>query len=185
MCMCGYLVVRHKDDALREVGLEASVFCLAELPAHALVAAHAHSDGRPPPGHGCADDTKVLLGHGHPGVEEVFAVEVKWGAEELRNGDAEMCCQWSVGHVWGVEELRQNAAVEVYGEQKHAQCLVPCCMCILSLGGWYCCCRGFWLLGWSLRALHFNGHVSLSEALHDCDCERMSRVGIRGVDCVR
>jgi hypothetical protein len=87
-----YLVIRHKDDALGEVGLEAPVFCLAELTAHALVAAHAHGDGRPPVGHGCTNDAEVLLGHGHPGVEEVFAVEVERGAEELRDGDAEMCC---------------------------------------------------------------------------------------------
>jgi hypothetical protein len=69
-------VVGYQNHALGEVALYAPVFCLAQLASHARIAADPHLDGRPPVCHGGDDDAEVLLGHGHPGVEEVFAVVV-------------------------------------------------------------------------------------------------------------
>jgi hypothetical protein len=53
----------------------------------ALVSTDSHLDRRPPVGHGGADDAEMLLGHGHPCVEEVLGEEVKWRANELGDGD--------------------------------------------------------------------------------------------------
>jgi len=39
-------------------------------------------------GHGGGYDAEVLLCHGHPGVEEVFGVEVEGGADGLGYEDA-------------------------------------------------------------------------------------------------
>jgi hypothetical protein len=87
-----YLVVGYKYYALGKVGLESAVLCLSELSSHALVSTDPHLDWRPPVGHGRAYDAKVLLGHGHPCVEEVLAVKVQRRAYELRDRDAKTRC---------------------------------------------------------------------------------------------
>jgi hypothetical protein len=83
--MSTHLVVRNQDHALREIALQPSVLRLAQLAAHALVAANAHGDGRPPVRHGGHDEAELLLRHGHPGVEPVLVIPVQRGTDDLRD----------------------------------------------------------------------------------------------------
>lgn len=84
-----YLVVCDQDEALGEQALEPPVFGLLQLASDGLVPADPDLDGGPPVGHGGDEDTKLLLGHGHPCVEVVLAVEVERRADGLGDGDAE------------------------------------------------------------------------------------------------
>lgn len=74
--MYTYLVVRDEYHALWEVALESAILGLPHLSSDALVSADSHLDRRPPVCHGGADDAEVLFCHGHPCIEEIFAVEV-------------------------------------------------------------------------------------------------------------
>jgi hypothetical protein len=78
-------MVGDEDHALWKVTFESSVFCLFELSSHALIPTDAHLDWRPPVGHGGGNDAKVLLGHSHPGIEKILAVEVERRADKLGN----------------------------------------------------------------------------------------------------
>lgn len=101
------------------------MLCLPHLSSDALVAADSDLDGCPPICHGGADDAEMLLAHGHPGIEQVLAVQVQRRADELRDSDARgpvSICTWSKNRRTC---LRQNAAVEVDGKQKHTQSLLP------------------------------------------------------------
>jgi len=84
-----YLVVRDEYQPFWKVAFEQAILLLPHLPSYALVSTDAHRDGRPPVRHGSDGHAKVLLGHGHPRVEEVLAIEVKRQADVLGDGDAE------------------------------------------------------------------------------------------------
>ena len=85
-------MIRYQNHALGKVAFESPVRCLPHLSSHTFVTADPDLGGCPPVRHGGCDDAKVLLGHGHPGVEEVFAVEVQGQANVLGNGDTETGC---------------------------------------------------------------------------------------------
>jgi hypothetical protein len=113
-------VVADQDEPLREVGFYAAVCCLAHLAAHAGVAADAHLHGRPPVCHGRDNDAEVLLRHGHPGVEEVFAVVVEGCPDGLGYEDAvdvSVCFKLVVADM----TAPNDAPVEVGSKGAHAQ----------------------------------------------------------------
>lgn len=107
---CEYLVVRDVDNALWKVAFESAILCLPHLSSDALVSADSDLDGCPPICHGGADDAEVLLAHGHPGIEQVLAVEVQRRADELRDSDT-----------------RRGVSI-LYMDPKHMDMLTPeCC----------------------------------------------------------
>jgi hypothetical protein len=87
-----YLVVRDKHQTLGKVALEPAVGSLSQLSSHAFVSTDSHLDGCPPVRHGGAQHAKMLLGHGHPGIEPVPAVKVQGRADDLGDGDADAGC---------------------------------------------------------------------------------------------
>lgn len=60
-----YLVVRHQDHAMREITLKASIWQLANLASHALVAAYVYFCGGPPLSHGKDEKRHLPLRPGH------------------------------------------------------------------------------------------------------------------------
>jgi hypothetical protein len=84
----GYLVVRDVNNTLWKVAFESTILSLPHLSSDALVSADPDLDGCPPICHGGADDAEMLLAHGHPGIEQVLAVEVQRRADELGDSDA-------------------------------------------------------------------------------------------------
>lgn len=82
-------MVSNEHHTLWKVALQASIFRLSQLAPHTLVATDSHLDRRPPVRHGGAEHAELLLGQGHPRVEQVLAVEVQRRAYDLGDGDAE------------------------------------------------------------------------------------------------
>ena len=80
-------MVRNQHHSLRKVELQPAVLGLLQLPTHTLVPADSYLHGGPPVGHGHGHYTKMLLRHGHPGVEEISAVKVQGCAYALRDSD--------------------------------------------------------------------------------------------------
>lgn len=69
-------MIRNQDHPLREITFQSPILGHLQLPSYTLISTNYHLDRRPPVRHGGDGQAKLLLRHGHPGVEVVLIVPV-------------------------------------------------------------------------------------------------------------
>lgn len=84
-------MVRHHDNTMGKVASQAAIVHLEKLTLHGVISSDSDGCGRPPLGHGGAQNSEGLLCPRHIAIIKLGIDQLEWRAEQLGGADSASC----------------------------------------------------------------------------------------------